>query len=210
MNIEMYIHFWISVFTFSSRYPEAKLLDPIVILFLTSWRKSILFSTVYSSIQFSRSVVSDSLRPYGLQHTRLPCLSQAPRACSNSCPLSWWCHPTISSSAIPFSCLQSFPASESFPPSQFFPPGGQSIGASTSASVLPMNIEGWFPLQLTGLISLRSKGLLKSSPAPQFEGINSLAFSLIYGPTLTFVHDYWKNHSFDYTDLCQQSDVSAF
>ena len=110
--------------------------------------------------QFSRSV--DSLRPHGLQHTRLPCSSPTPKACSNSCPSTWWCHPTISSSVIPFSsCLQSFPASGSFPVSQLFISGGQSTGASASASVLPMNIQGWFPLELTGLISLRSKGLLR-------------------------------------------------
>ena len=111
------------------------------------------------SVQFSHSVVSDSLRPQGLQHTRLPCPSPTPRACSNSCPLSWWCHPTISSSIVPFSsCLQSFPASGSFQISQFFSSGGQSIGASASASVLSMNFQDWFPLGLTGWISLQSKG----------------------------------------------------
>ena len=97
---------------------------------------------------------------FGLQHARLSCPSLSPRVCSNSCPLSWWCHPTILSSVSPFSsCLQSFPASGSFPMSQFFVSGGQSIGASSSASVLPMNIQDWFPLGLTGLISLQSKGL---------------------------------------------------
>ena len=101
--------------------------------------------------------VSDSLRPRGLQHSRLPCPSPTLRACSNSCPSSWWCHPTISFSVTPFSsCLQSFPASGSFPVSQFFASGGQSIGVSASASVLPMSIQGWFPLGLTGLISLLS------------------------------------------------------
>ena len=110
--------------------------------------------------QFSRSVTSNSLRPHGLQNTRPPCLSSMPGACSNSCPLSQWCHPTISSSVVPFSsCLQSFPASGSFPRSQFFTSGGQSIGVSASASVLPMNIQGWFPLGLTGWSSLQSKGL---------------------------------------------------
>ena len=110
--------------------------------------------------QFSRSVVSDSLWPQVLQHTRLPCPSPTPRAFSNSCPLIGWCHPTISSSVIPFSsCLQSFPASGSFSMSQFFASGGQSIGVSASASVLPMNIQDWFPLGLTDLISLQSKGL---------------------------------------------------
>ena len=112
------------------------------------------------SVQFSHSVVSDSLQPHGLQHTRLPCPSPAPGAYSNSCPSSWWCHPIISSSVIPFSShLQSFPASGSFPMSQFFTSGGQSIGASALTSVLPMNIQGWFPLGLTDLISLLSKGL---------------------------------------------------
>ena len=96
----------------------------------------------FSSVQFSRSVVSDSLHPHGLQHARLPCPSPTPRACSNSCPSSQWCPPTISSSVIPFSsCLHSFPASGSFPVSQFFASDGQSIGASASASVLPMNIQ---------------------------------------------------------------------
>ena len=116
--------------------------------------------TLYPAVQFSLSVVSDSLPPRGLQHTRLPCLSPTPRAYSNSCPLSQWCHPTISSSVIRFSShLQSFPASVSFPMSQFFASGGQIIGASASASVLPMNIQYWFPLGLTGLTSLQSKGL---------------------------------------------------
>ena len=107
-------------------------------------------------VLFSRSVVSDSLWPCGPQHASLPCPSPTPGACSDSCPLSQWCHPTISSSVIPFSsCLQSFPASASFPMSQFFPSGGQSIGAS----VLPMNIQDWFPLGWTGWISLQSKGV---------------------------------------------------
>ena len=114
-----------------------------------------IYNKIFSSVQFSRSVMSDSLGPHGLQHARLPCPSQTPRACSNSCPLSQWCHPTISS-VIPFSsCLQSFPASGSFPMSQFFTSGGQSIGISGSASVLQMNIQDWFPLGLIGLISLQ-------------------------------------------------------
>ena len=111
---------------------------------------------------FSCSVMSNSLRPHGLHHTRLPCPSLSPRVCSNSCPLSWWCHPTISSSVVPFSsCLQYFPASPSFPMSLLFASGVRSIGASASASVLPMNIQGWFPLGLTGLISWLSKSLLQ-------------------------------------------------
>ena len=147
--------------------------------------------------QFSRSVKSDSLGPHVLQHARPPCPLPTPRVYSDSCPLSRWCHPTISSSVVPFSsCPQSFPASRAFKMSQLFVSGGQSIGASVSASVLPVNIQGWFPLGLTGLISLLSKRLSKeSSPAPQFESISSLALSFLYGPTLTSVRDYWKNHS---------------
>ena len=111
-------------------------------------------------VQFSRSVVSNSLQPHGLQHARPPCPSPTPGVYSNSCPLSQWCHPTISSSAVPFSCrLQSFPASGSFLVSQFFPSGGQSTGVSVSASVLPVDIQDWFPLGQTGWISLQSKGL---------------------------------------------------
>ena len=109
---------------------------------------------------FSCSVVSDSLRLHGLQHARLPCPSPSPRACSNSCTLSQWGHPTISSSVVPFcSCLQSFPASGSFPMSWLFASDCQSIGASASASVLPMSIQNWFPLGLTSLVFLQSKGL---------------------------------------------------
>ena len=111
-------------------------------------------------IQFSHSVMSNSLQPHGLQHTRLPCPSLTPRTCSNSCPLSQWCHPTFSSSVVPFSsCLLSFPASGAFPMSQLFISGGQSIAASASASMPPTNIQDWFPLGLTSLICLQSKGL---------------------------------------------------
>ena len=109
----------------------------------------------HQSVQFSCSVVSDSLQPHGLQHIRLPCPSPTTRACSNSCPSSQWCHPTISSSVIPFStCLQSFPAPGSSPMSQFFLLNGQSTGVSASATVLPMNIQGWFPSGWTDWISL--------------------------------------------------------
>ena len=110
------------------------------------------------SVQFSRLVVSDSLWPHGLQHTRPPCPSPTPRIYSDSCPLTQWCHPIISSSVVPFSCPQSFPASGSFPMSQFSS-GGQSIGVSASTLVLPMNVQDWFPLGWTGLISLQPKGL---------------------------------------------------
>ena len=149
------------------------------------------------SIQFSRSVVSESLWSYGLQQARLPCPSSTPGACSNSCPLSRWCHPTISSSVVPFfSCLQSFPASGSFPVSRFFAPGCQSVGVSASASVLPMNIQDWFPLGWTGWISLQSKGLSRvfSNTTVQKQQFSVLSFC--YTPTLTSIHDYWKNHSF--------------
>ena len=115
---------------------------------------------INNSVQFSRSVVSNSLRPHGQQHTRPSCPLPTLEAYSDSCPLSWWCHPTISSSVSPFSsCLQSFPASGSFQMSQFFASGGQSIGISALASVLPMNIQDGFPLGWTGWISLQSKGL---------------------------------------------------
>ena len=116
-------------------------------------------STCVIYLLFSCLVMSDSLLPHDLQHARLPCPSPSPRAYSNSCSLSWWCHPTILSSVIPFSsCLQCFRESGSFLMSQLFASGGQSIRASASASVLPMNIQDWFPLRLTGLISLQSKG----------------------------------------------------
>ena len=120
----------------------------------------------------------------------------------NSCPLSQWCYLTISSSAAPFFCLQSFPASGSFPMSQLFTSGGLSTGASASASVLPKNIQGWFPSGLTGLISSCPTDSQESSSALQFESINCLGLSLLCAPTST--RDYWKNYSFDYTDLCQK------
>ena len=127
-----------------------------------------------SLVQFSRSVVSDSFRPHGLQHARLPCPSPTPGVYSNSCPLHWWCHPTISSSVVPFSShLQSFPASRSFPMSQFFASGSQRIGVSAPASVVPMNIQDWFPLGLTSLIFLQSNGLSRvfsNTTAHQFFG----------------------------------------
>ena len=140
-------------------------------------------------LQFSScSVISDSLQPHGLQTASLPC-SPSSRACSNSCPLSQWCYPSISSSVVPFSsCLQSFPASGSFPMSWLFVSGGQGIGAL--ASIFPVDIQGWFSLGLTGLISLLSMGLSRIS---QFQGINSSVLSLLFGPTLTSIHDYWKN-----------------
>ena len=124
----------------------------------------------FSSVQFSRLVVSDSLQPHESQHTRPSCLSPTPRVYPNPCPSSRWCHPAISSCVAPFSsCPQSLPASESFPVSQLFASGGQSIGVSASASVLPMNTQDWSPLRWTGWISLQSKGLSRvfSSPTVQ-------------------------------------------
>ena len=155
---------------------------------------------------FSRSVLSDSLKFHGLQHARPPCPSLSPRVLSNSCPLSRWCHPTISSSVTSFSSYpQSFPASGSFPMSQLFTSGGQSIGAS--ASVLPVNIRSWFPLWWTGLISLLSKGLSSifssTTICKQFAQPSLLSNSHMSTWLL-------KKHSFDYMDLCQQSNVSAF
>ena len=137
--------------------------------------------------QFSNSVVSDSLRPHGLQHTRPPCPSPTPGVHSDSCPLSQWCHPTISSSVVPFSfCLQSFPASGSFQMSQLFASGGQSTGVSASTSVLPMNIQYWFPLGWTSWISLSPRVSQESSPIPQFKSINSSVLSFLLLSTHNF------------------------
>ena len=148
----------------------------------------------FSSVsQFNGSGMSNMLRPHGLQHTGLPCSSPTPGDCSNSCQKCQWFHPAISSSSVRFSsCLQTFPTSGSFPMSQFFASCDQGFGASASASVLPMNIQDWFPLGLTGLISLYSKGPQESSPTPQCKSINSWVLSFLYIPTLTSIHDYGK------------------
>ena len=155
--------------------------------------------------------MSDSVQPQVLQHTRLPCLSPSLGACSNSCPLSWWCHPNISSSVVPFSsCLQSFLASGSFPVSQFFVSGCQSIRASASALVLPINIQGWFPLGLAGWISLQSQGLSRifsntTAQKHQFFGIQSSLWSNSHIHTWLLEKPYLR--------LCRpmlESDVSAF
>ena len=149
----------------------------------------------WSSDQFSCSVVSDSLWLHELQHTRPPCSSPTPRVHPNPCPSSWWCHPAISSSVIPFSsCLQSLPASGLFPMSQLFAWGGQSTRVSASASVLPMNTQDWLPLGWSGWTSLQSKGF---SRVFSKTSINSLVLSFLYSPTLTSIHDHWKNHSLD-------------
>ena len=140
----------------------------------------LLLQTFFNLLLLSRSVMSDSLQPHELQHARLPCPSLSPGVCTNSCPLNWWCHPTISSSVTPLSSyFQSFPALGSFLMSRVFASGGPSIG--TSESVLPMNIQDWFPLRLTGLISLQSKGLLRVFSSTTIQSHQSLALSLLYG-----------------------------
>ena len=160
--------------------------------------------------------MSNTLWSHGLQHARLPSPSPSPRVCSNSCPMSQWCQPTISPSVVSSSCLQSFPALGSFPISWLFASScqiigaspsasvspmswllesdGQSIGDSASASVLPKNIQDWFPLGWTGWISWQSKGLSRqyTSQTSQFKSINSFTFNFLYGPTLTSKHDYLK------------------
>ena len=156
------------------------------------------FIGAYLLSQFSYPVMSDSLWPHGLQHTRLPSPSPTPRACSNSCPSSQKSHPTILSSVVPFSsCLQSFPALGSFQMSQFTASAGQSIGVSASASVLPMNIQDWFPwMDSLDLLAVQEtlKCLLQHHSSKAF---NSSALSFLYSPILTSIHDYWKIHSFD-------------
>ena len=153
--------------------------------------------------------MSDSLRPHEVQHARPPCPSPTPRVYSNSWPSSWWCHPAISSSVVPFfsSCPQSLLASGSFPVSQLFAWGGQIIGVSASASVLPMNTQDWSPLGWTGWISLQSKRVFSNTTVQkqQFFGaqLSSQSNSHIHTWPL-------ENHSLDQTDLCWQSSVSAF
>jgi len=144
-------------------------------------------------VQFSYSVMFDSLQPHELQDARHPSPSPTPGVYPNSCPSSWWCHPAISFSVIPFSsCPQSLPASGSFPMSQLFAWGGQSIGVSASASVLPMNTQDW----LVGS-PCSPRDSQEFSPTPQFKSINSLALSFLHSSTLTSIHDHWKNHSLD-------------
>ena len=151
-----------------------------------------------SSVQFSRSVVSDTLWPHESQHTRPPYPSAIPRVYSNSCLSSQWCHPAISPSVVLFSSWpQSLPASGSFPMSQHFSWGGQSIGVSALASFLPKKSQGW-SLQ-NGLVGspCSPRDTQESSPTPQFKSINSLALSCLHSPALTSIHDHWKNHSLD-------------
>ena len=151
--------------------------------------KEILKKLESSSVQFSRSVVSDSLRPHGLKHARPPCPSPTPGVHSNSRPSSRWCRPTVSSFVIPFSCPQSYLALGYFQVSQLFASGGQTTGVSALASVLPKNTQGWSPCS--------PRDSQESSPTPQFKSINSLALSFLHSPTLTSIHDHRKNHSLD-------------
>ena len=147
--------------------------------------------------------MSDSLWPHESQHVRLPCPSPTPRVHPKSCPSSWWCHPDISSSVVSFSsCPQSLPALGSFPINQLFAWGGQSTGVSALASILPINTQDWSPFS--------PRDSQESSPTPQFKSINSSALSFLHSPILTSIHDHWKNHSLDKTDLCRQSSISTF
>ena len=152
----------------------------------------------HTSVQFSQSIMSDSLQPHELQHTRPPCPSPTPEVYPNSCSLSQWCHPAISSSVVPFSsCPQSLPASETFSMSQLFAWRGQSTGVSALASFLPKNTQDWSPLN--GLVGspCSPRDSQESSPTPHFKSINSSVLSFLHSPTLTSIHDYWKNHSLD-------------
>ena len=152
----------------------------------------------FSSLQFSCSVMSDSLWPHEPQHTKPPCPSPTPLVHPNPCPSSLRCHPTISSSVIHFtSCPQSFPSSGSFQMSQLLTSGGQSIGVSASISFFPMNTQDQSPLGWTGWISLQSKGLSRVFSNTTVQNINSSMLSFLYSLTFTFIHDYWKNHSLD-------------
>ena len=156
-----------------------------------------LFSCAYLPFLYLSQFSSVSQLYLSYCDPMLPCPSQTLGAFSNSCPLSQWCHPTISSSVVPFSCFQSFPASGSFLMSQFFTSGGQNIGVSASASVLPVNIQDWFPLGWTGCISLHSKGLSKVFSNTTVQKHQFFGIQLLYSPTLTSIHDYWKKQSFD-------------
>ena len=150
-----------------------------------------------SSVQFSSVTQScPTLRPHESQHARPPCPSPAPGVYPNSCASSQWCHPAISSSVVPFfSCPQSLPASGSLPMSQLYTWDGQSTGVSASAPVLPMNTQDWSPLGWLVGSPCSPRDLQGSSPAPQFKSINSSALSFLHSPTVTSIHDYWKNHS---------------
>ena len=167
---------------------------------VVKWRRKSMLVIIlnFSSVQFSCSVMSDFLRPHELLHARLPCPSPTPRVHSNSRPSSWWFHPAISSSVVPFSsCPQSLPASQSFTMSQLFAWGGQSIGVSALAYSFQRNPRA--DLLQKGLVGspCSPRDSQESSPTPQFKSINSSALSFLNNPTLTSIHDHWKNHSLD-------------
>ena len=152
------------------------------------------YMAYFSSVQFSCSVMSNSLQSHEPQYAKPPCPSPTPRVHPNPCPSSQWCHPTISSSVVPFSsCLQSFPASGSFQMSQLSTSGGQSIRVSVSTSVFPMNTQDWS----LGWTPCRPRDSQEPFPTPQFKSINSSALGFLYSSTLTSIHDHWKNHSLD-------------
>ena len=162
-------------------------------------------------VQSLSSELSNSLRSYGLQHAMLPCLSPSPGVCSNSCPLSPWWHPTISSSVVPFSsCLQSFTSIRVFSSKSDLCIRWPKYWSFSFSINLSNEYSGFISFKVTGLISLQSKELSRVFSNTRIQSINSSALSLLYGPTLTYVPGYWKNHSFDYTELRRQSDVSAF
>ena len=162
------------------------------------------------SVQFICSVMSDSLWPHELQHARPPCPAPTPGVHSNSHPSSWWCHPAISSSVIPFSCLQSFPASGSFSMSQLFASGDQSNGVSASASVLPMNTQDWSPLGWTDWIPLQSKGLWRVLSNTTVQKLQFFGAQLSLGSN-SHIHTWLlEKPNFGCMDLCQQNDISAF
>ena len=158
-----------------------------------------IFSRLWRVLQFSSVAQScPTLQPHEPQHARPPCPLPTPRVHPNPCPLSRWCHPAISFFVVPFSsCPQSFPASGSFQMSQLFSSGGQNIGVSALASILTMNTQDWSPLD--GLVGspCSPRNSQESSPTPQFKSINSSVLSFLHSPTLTSIHDHWKNHSLD-------------
>ena len=164
---------------------------------LTHSLKISISTHLYSLVQFSHSVLSDCLWPHGLQHARPPYPSPTPRVYSNSYPLSWWCHPTISSSVIPFSRLQSFPATGSFRMSQFFTSGGQVLEFQLQHQSFQWIFRTYFLQNGLAGSPCSPRDSQESSPTPQFKSISSSALSFLYSPTLTCIHDHWKNHSLD-------------
>ena len=159
---------------------------------------------------FSLPVMSDSLWCHGLRHARPLCPSPSLKVCPSSCPWHQWCHPAFSSSDTLFFFLQSLPAPGTFPMSQLFASDDQNTGVSALASILPMNIQGWFLLRLTGWISLQSKGLSGVFSSTTVQRLNSPVFCLLYGPALTAKHEHWEDHGPDYMNLCRQNNISAF